>query len=124
MKTYNMNYGFHGYLDATLAGHFVTTYRPDTEYTYIVSGLNQPIDPVRAQLLIQKAQELCGEVKGLGNALLSAIEKREGEQISLLRQGHELKIQQLSQEVRFMQWKQAEEATESLLRTRASALER
>jgi hypothetical protein len=90
----------------------------------IVAGLNQPVGPVRAQLLLQRAQELCGEVKSLGQALLSAIEKREGEQLALLRQSHELRVQELTQGVRFLQWKQAEEATEGLLRTRASAIER
>ncbi|MFE9328204.1 toxin [Nocardia sp. NPDC052278] len=90
----------------------------------IIAGLNQPIGPMRAQLLLQQAQELCAEVKSLGQALLSAIEKREGEQLTLLRQGHELRVQELTQGIRFLQWKQAEEATESLLRTRASALER
>ena len=81
----------------------------------IVSGLNQPIGPVRCLFLIQKALELCGEVRGLGSALLSAIEKGDGEHLALLRQGHEIKIQQMAQEVRFLQWKQAQEATESLL---------
>ena len=42
----------------------------------IVSGLNQPIGPVRCLLLIQKALELCGEVRGLGSALL--VGDREG----------------------------------------------
>lgn len=90
----------------------------------IVAGLNQPVSPVRAQLLIQKALELSAEVRNLGSALLSAVEKSDGERLALLRQGHEIKIQQLQQEVRFLQWKQAQEATESLLRTRALALER
>ena len=64
-------------------------------------------------------------MRGLGSALLSAIEKGDGEHLALLRQGHEIKIQQLTQEVRFLQWKQAQEATESLLREprqRAGAL--
>ena len=73
----------------------------------IVSGLNQPLGPVRCPLLIQKALELCGEVRGLGSALLSAIEKGDGEHLALLRQGHEIKIQQMMQDVRFLQWKQA-----------------
>src|SRR5262249_20107735 len=89
-----------------------------------VSGLNQPIGPVRSLFLIQKALELAGEVRGLGNALLSAIEKQEGEKLALLRQAHEIKIQQLSQEVHFLQWKQAQASTDSLLRSRASAIER
>lgn len=90
----------------------------------LVGGLNQPIGPARSLLLIEKALELCGEVRGLGNALLSAIEKADAEHLGLLRQGHEIKVQQMSREVRFLQWRQTQEATESLLRTRASALER
>src|SRR6185436_8826072 len=90
----------------------------------IVAGLNQPVSPVRAQLLIQKALELCAEVRNLGGALLSTIEKGDGERLALLRQGHEIKVQQLQQEVRLLQWKQAQEATESILKSRAIVLER
>jgi hypothetical protein len=89
-----------------------------------VSGVNQPIGPVRSLLLIQKALELCGEVRGLGSALLSALEKQDGEHLASLRQGHEIKVQQMSQEVRFLQWRQAQQGTEALLRSRASTLER
>lgn len=90
----------------------------------IVSGLNQPTSPVRAILFIQKALELCGEVRGLGAALLSVIEKGDSERLSLLRQSHEIKIQEMQQDVRFLQWKQAQESTEALLRSRATILER
>ena len=90
----------------------------------IVGGLNQPIGPLRSLNLIQKALELAGELKSLGGALLSACEKGDAEQLALLRQGHEIKLQQKAQEVRFLQWKQAREATELLLRTRATTLER
>lgn len=90
----------------------------------IVSGLNQPVSPVRAPFLIQKALELCGEVRGLGAALLAAIEKGDGERLALLRQGHEIQIQQMQQEVRFLQWASAQEATKSLLTSRKLALER
>ena len=90
----------------------------------IISGLNQPISPVRSLYFIQKALELAGEVRGLGSALLTAIEKKEGEHLSLLRQEHEIKIQQMQQDVLFLRWKQAEESTNILLKSRASALER
>jgi hypothetical protein len=90
----------------------------------IVNGLNQPVSPVRAILFIQKAMELCGEVRNLGGALLSAIEKGEGERLALLRQSHEIKIQQMQQDVRFLQWQHAKEATTSLLTSRNTALER
>ncbi len=90
----------------------------------IVSGLNQPIGPVRCLILIQKALELCGEVRGLGNALLSILEKGDAEHLALVRQRHEIQIQQMTQDVRFLQWKSAQEATTSLLTSRKTALER
>ncbi len=90
----------------------------------ILSGLNQPVSPARALFLIQKALELCGEVRGLGGALLAAIEKGDGEQLALLRQEHEIQIQQMQQEVRFLQWASAQETTRSLLTSRRSSLER
>ena len=77
----------------------------------IVSGLNQPVSPVRALFLIQKALELCGEVRSLGGALLAAIEKGDSEQLALLRQRHQIQIQQMQQEIRFLQWASAQEAT-------------
>jgi hypothetical protein len=90
----------------------------------IVSGLNQPIGPIRCLALIQKASELCGEVKSLGGALLSALEKGDSEHVALARQRHEVQIQQMTQEVRYLQWQSAREATQSLLTARKSSLER
>ena len=90
----------------------------------IVNGLNQPVGPLRGLPMIQKALELTSEVRALGNALLSAIEKADAEHLGLVRQRHEVRIQQLTQDLRFLQWKAAEQATQSLLTTRAAALDR
>ncbi|MEB3281216.1 MAG: hypothetical protein VKK42_20060 [Lyngbya sp.] len=90
----------------------------------LVSGLNQPLSPVRSLFIIQKALEICGEVRSLGNSMLSALEKQEAEKLSLLRQGHEIEIQQMVQDIRYLQWKEAEQSTESLLESRTTALER
>jgi hypothetical protein len=90
----------------------------------IVSGLNQPVGPVRCLLLIQKALEICAEVRGLGIALLAALEKGDAEHIALVRQRHEIQLQQMAQDLRFLQWKSAQETTTSLLASRATALER
>jgi hypothetical protein len=89
-----------------------------------LTGLQQPVGLLRAPILIQKALELCDQVRNLGINLLAAIEKRDGERIALLRQTHETTIQQMQQDVRFLQWKQAEEATEALIRSRPALLER
>jgi Tc toxin complex TcA C-terminal TcB-binding domain len=90
----------------------------------VVAGLNQPLGPMRAPYLIQKALELAAEVRSLGSSLLAAIEKGESEKLALLRQTHEIALQTLVQDVRFLQWKHAQEATNALLKSRASALER
>ena len=90
----------------------------------VVTGLNQPVSPIRTPLLIQKALELCAEVRSLGAGLLSAIEKGDAEHLAQLRQTHEITLQQMMQNVRFLQWQQAQAATEALLRSRASVLER
>jgi hypothetical protein len=90
----------------------------------LVSGLNQPISLIRFPLLIQKALEICGEVRNLGNMLLSTVEKKDGEELAILRQGHEIKILQMVQDVKYLQWKEAESATESLLNTRESSFQR
>ena len=89
----------------------------------IVSGLNQPISPVRCLFLIQKALELCAEVR-FGLCAAVGDRKGDGERLALLRQSHEINIQQLQQEVRFLQWASAQESTKSLLTSRATALER
>ncbi|MEA2997630.1 MAG: hypothetical protein QOG74_3179, partial [Alphaproteobacteria bacterium] len=90
----------------------------------IVNNINQPLSTVRGPMLLQKAMDLCNEVKSLGNALLAALEKGDAEHIALLRQQHELNSLNLAQDVKFLQWKEAESATEALLKSRATSWER
>ncbi|HRP31191.1 MAG TPA: hypothetical protein PKV73_04850 [Agriterribacter sp.] len=90
----------------------------------IINNINQPLSTVRGPMLLQKALEICAEVKSLGAALLSALEKKDAEHISLMRQQHEINISKLVQDVKFLQWKEAEAGTEALLKSRANAFER
>ena len=53
-----------------------------------------------------------------------AVLHEENVDLTMLRQEHEIRILQLTQEVRFLQWKQAQEATDALQRSRGLALER
>jgi hypothetical protein len=105
-------------------GMLVSAAAAGIDLASIVSGLNQPVGPVRALPQIQKVIELCGQVVSLGGSLLTAVEKGEGEQLALTRQGHEINIQQMQQDVRYLQWRAAEEATTSLLTSRATVLDR
>jgi len=90
----------------------------------IVSGLTQPVGPVRSLPLIQKALELCTEVRSLGAALLAALEKKDAEHLALVRQTHESAINQSLREVRFMQLKLAQETTQSLTASRDIVMQR
>jgi hypothetical protein len=90
----------------------------------IINNINQPLSTVRGPLLLQKALEICSEVKSLGASLLSALEKKDAEHMTLLRQQHELSILNLVQDVKFLQWKESEAATEALLQGRAVAFEK
>lgn len=80
----------------------------------IVSGINQPLPLVRFQVLVQKATEICQEVKSLGNNLLSAIEKEDNEAIAILRAKHERVILGIAEMVKYSQWQEAIKAREGL----------
>jgi Tc toxin complex TcA C-terminal TcB-binding domain len=89
-----------------------------------VSGVRQPLPLVRFQLLLQKALEICGEVKSLGQNLLSTIEKQDGEALAILRARQESVILKLGEAVRYGQWQEAIKAREGLERSLTTAAQR
>lgn len=90
----------------------------------IVSGLSQPLPLVRFQLLVQKAAEICQEVKSLGNSLLSAMEKEDNEALAILRARHERVIVGLAESIKYGQWQEAIKAREGLEKSLANAAQR
>ncbi|MGA2704760.1 MAG: insecticidal toxin protein [Isosphaeraceae bacterium] len=80
----------------------------------IVSGLNQPLPLVRFQYLVQKAAEICQEVKSLGGNLLAAMEKHDNEALSILRAKHETAILKLTETVKYSAWQEAIKNREGL----------
>lgn len=73
----------------------------------------------RFQPLLQKALEFCGEVRAFGGALLGALEKQDGEQLSQLRARHEVGILKLASQVRQQQVAEAEVNLAAVKRSRA-----
>ncbi len=65
----------------------------------------------RFRVMLQKAVEFCSDVKQLGDKLLSALEKRDAEALSLLRSEHEI---QLLKGVKLIKEQQIDEAVETL----------
>ena len=77
--------------------------------------------PYRFQRMVQKAAELCGEVRSLGDKLLSALEKYDVEGLSLLRSTHEIRLQQAIREIRKQQIQEAKESLAGLEKSRETA---
>jgi hypothetical protein len=90
----------------------------------VLAGLNQPLPLVRFTLLVQKASEVAQEVKSLGNGLLQAMEKEDGEALALLRARHERSVLELVERVRYGQWQEAIKSREALARGLAVAAHR
>ncbi len=80
----------------------------------VVSGANQPLPLVRFQTLVQRATEICQEVKSLGNGLLSAIEKQDGEVLGALRARHERTILEANEAIKYAQFQEATKSREGL----------
>ncbi|UVO28152.1 hypothetical protein [Bradyrhizobium arachidis] len=90
----------------------------------IVNGLNQPLPLVRFQILVQKAGEIVQEVKSLGNNLLSAMEKEDGEALAILRSKHERVVMEMTEHVKYGQLHEAIKSKEGLLKSLALAVQR
>jgi len=90
----------------------------------IINNINQPVSNIRGPMLLQKAMDICNEVKALGSVLLSAIEKGEAEHLALMRHRNEIAILELVKDVKFLQWKETEAATDALLKSRDIAFEK
>jgi|GEM_PF-402301 len=79
-----------------------------------LADLNAPLPYYRFNILLQKANEVCNDVKALGSALLSALEKKDAEKLSLLRQGHEYKLLEAIKTVRELQIEEAKKNLDGL----------
>jgi hypothetical protein len=84
----------------------------------VLNDLNSPMPNYRFYYLLQKALELCSELKALGNAFLSAKEKGDAEALSQLRAKHESSINNLVMEVRKQQLDEAQKSLDSLQQSR------
>lgn len=79
-----------------------------------LADLNAPLPYYRFNILLQKANEVCNDVRALGNALLSVLEKKDAEELALLRQGHELQLLDAMKAVRELQIEEANKNLDGL----------
>jgi hypothetical protein len=76
---------------------------------------NEAMQPhYRFRVILQKAVEFTGEVRQLGDKLLSALEKRDAETLTLVRSSQEVNMQQAVKQVRKLQIDEAKRNIEAL----------
>jgi hypothetical protein len=85
-----------------------------------LADLNAPMPLYRFNVLLQKANEVCNDVKALGGALLAALEKIDAEAMALLRQGQEIRVLEAVTGVRELQIKEAKENLEGAKRSKVT----
>ena len=90
----------------------------------VLAGLDAPLPLYRFTTMVQKALDLCSEVRALGNALLSALEKKDSEQLALLRSGQEIQMLKLARAVKELQQSEAETNLDALRKTREVTAQR
>jgi hypothetical protein len=80
----------------------------------VLNDLAGPPPIYRFQVLHAKAMELCSGVAGHAASLLAALEKRDAEELSLLRSGQEIELLTMVRDVRLDQVKEASENVKAL----------
>lgn len=85
----------------------------------VLADLNSPLPYYRFNYIIQKALEICSELKSLGSNLLSALEKKDGETLSIMRAEHEILLLNLAKTIKKLQVTEAQRNKEGLEKTRA-----
>jgi hypothetical protein len=90
----------------------------------VLSQLNAPLPLYRFNVWLQRAVDLCNELKSFGAALLAALEKKDAEHLQLLRQDHEVRMLQLVRQVKQLQLDEANAQVDALNLSRKLAEER
>ncbi len=79
-----------------------------------LADLATPLPNYRFVYLVQKANEFCNEVKGLGSQLLSLLEKKDAEELALFRQVHEQNILKAARNLKVMAIDEAKQNKKTL----------
>jgi hypothetical protein len=90
----------------------------------VLSDINSPLPCYRFTYTLQKAMELCAELKSLGGALLSALEKKDAEDLAAKRAHHETQLLGLIKAVKEQQRDEALASADALTKSRDIAVGR
>ncbi|MCH8877936.1 MAG: peptidoglycan-binding protein [Chloroflexi bacterium] len=90
----------------------------------LLNDMKAPLLQYRYSLLVQKAVEFCIDVKQLGGALIAALEKRDAEELGLLRSSHEERLLKAIRDIRQLQLDDAKASLAGLDKNLAATQER
>ncbi len=90
----------------------------------VLNDISAPTPRYRFRIVSQKAIEFCNEVKILGEKLLSVLEKKDAEELALLRSQQEIQLLEAVKEVRKKQIDEAVETIGSLTKSLAMSEEK
>ena len=100
-------------------GLLVAAEAAGVDLSSVLSDISAAVPHYRFTTMIAKALELCEAVRSLGGALLSAMEKYDGEGLSLLRARQEVAVQQAVLTIKQLQVQEATDQLAGLQATQA-----
>ena len=90
----------------------------------VLNDINSALPPYRFVRIIQLAKELCEETHGLGDELLSALEKKDAEHLAQIRSGAEKQLQAAISDTRQRQADEAAQQLDVLAKNRQISVDR
>lgn len=90
----------------------------------VLSDLNSPLPYYRFSYIIEKAFGMCNDLKALGSAMLSALEKKDAEALARLRASHETSVLSMTLLVKENQIEEAKQSFDGLQKSRNTAAEK
>jgi hypothetical protein len=82
-----------------------------------LAALVAPVPPYRFTHLIDRARQAASTAQAFGGALLSALEKKDVEELTLLRSLHERQVLRMTKEVKAQQLKEAQHQAQAMVET-------
>jgi hypothetical protein len=83
-----------------------------------LDNLNAPLPHYRFTYILQRAIELCNEVKGLGSALLSALEKKDAEALAVLRSNNQVELLKFARTLKQLSVDESKAGVDGLKKTK------
>ncbi len=87
----------------------------------VIASLQAPLPQHRYRVLIRQALDVCTDVRGLGAALLQALERKDVEALQELRATHEVNLLESIRQTRETQIKEAEASIQTIVANKAMA---